>query len=362
MIDNPVNNDTNNTNQEQDNSMINDANEMVDIDQQQESLSNNVNGNNDNDDNDDIPEDYMIREKQFFEFHPLSFIDDIHESAHDYCAEIADKTERYILGHIVSTNPSNIQYKEAIADSTDKLWTILQELFEKNLSIYETYLLLNIFTIPQDVILPFEKEQLQQQQQKASNPTTSTTPTSTTIDNVVVVENIVKPDNLLVNPKTLDKELNDLRTNIKKIANENIGLKNKMNNAESELKLLQSIYNQLSTKESKTPLEETQSTIHFNINDINEKRKKLFENYKDLKQKLNNDTKKKNSSNNSNKENNSNGSMMMKSNNISILDKMNSLSMEETDLNHVGVLSTLQKDIKEITKTLHTLEEIERNL
>jgi len=135
MTDNTINN---NSNQEIINEHHDDAennNMMKDeemnqnnncIDEQQQEQQQQQQEQQDEIIDDDIPEDYMIREKEFFEFHPLSFIDDIHESAHDYCAEIADKTERYILGHIISNSPSNIQYKETIAESTDQLWNILQ--------------------------------------------------------------------------------------------------------------------------------------------------------------------------------------------------------------------------------------------
>lgn len=36
-------------------------------------------------------------EKNFFGFHPLSFIDDVLNTTDDYCADVVDELEKYLL-------------------------------------------------------------------------------------------------------------------------------------------------------------------------------------------------------------------------------------------------------------------------
>ncbi|KYR02669.1 hypothetical protein DLAC_00124 [Tieghemostelium lacteum] len=167
-----------------------------------------------NDNHDNLMEDnfeMMERETEFFSFHPYTFVDDISESTHDYCADSADFIESCLNGHPLF---SNQEYKDEIKQGTNKVWEILDDCFTRNLQVYEEFLLENIFRLPEDLILPFE------QLTKTSNINNNTQNYKSNI---------------------LDKELEDLRNQITKINNDNIELKKKTAHINSEIKVLKAI-------------------------------------------------------------------------------------------------------------------------
>ncbi|EGC33815.1 hypothetical protein DICPUDRAFT_98444 [Dictyostelium purpureum] len=260
-----------------------------------------------------LDENYMKRESEFFGFHPFSFIDDVHESAHDYCADSADFIESCLLGHPLFSNKQ--EYKDVIQEGTDKVWGLLEEIFTNNLNKYEEYLISDIFNIPSDLILPHENSNL-----SASKPTKTTNSTAHLYNKSINI---------------LDKELEDLRTNIQKLTNDNSNNKIKMQNLENDIGLLKSIDSNLSTDFNNIE----------NINMINQQRKILDYNYQVLKS--NNDNNNNDSINNNNSNKQTSISVQK-----SILDRMNDLNINETDQ------ANNEKEIKSIEVSNQLFERI----
>ncbi|EGG19037.1 hypothetical protein DFA_02280 [Cavenderia fasciculata] len=96
----------------------------------------------------------MIRERDFFTYHPLALIDDIKESVYDIIANETNNLDGYLSSHNVINQ--NQESASNIVKGTDRVWTMLNDNFKQNLDKFELFTLANIFNIPADLILPGE--------------------------------------------------------------------------------------------------------------------------------------------------------------------------------------------------------------
>ncbi|KAN0047514.1 hypothetical protein ACTA71_001896 [Dictyostelium dimigraforme] len=251
-------------------------------------------------------ENHLKREADFFKFHPYSFIDDVHESTHDYCADSADFIESCLLGHPLFNN--NQEFKQLIQEGTNNVWELLEQIFTKNLNKYEEYLLSSILNIPEDLILPDEQPINNNNSTKYKNNSDGN-----------------NNSKLYNRSNIIDKEMEDLRTNIQKLTNENDQIKNKIQTTRQDIKLLQSINTNL----------KTESKNIENIAHINQKRKVLEYNYQVLKSKL---------SNTINSDNNNNNNI-----NKSLLEKMINLNLktvnECTIIESSNIIERVEKSV-----------------
>lgn len=95
-------------------------------------------------------------ETQYFGFTPKSFCDGVYNAVNDYLHDCLNVVESYLHQEF-----KNIVTDEQVRLATQKLIPMFRKTFDKAFDKLETYLLTNIFHIPNNVLLPEDQCQSQ---------------------------------------------------------------------------------------------------------------------------------------------------------------------------------------------------------